>query len=288
MKRTLSWILSILMVLSCCTALFTISVSADVVNVAAGKSVVYTNARPTPAEQGYDGDITDGVTPGPDYSNNWRAFLAGTGTAVIDLEAVTSDLTGAAVWLWASNQGDGITKPGSIKFYVSDDNENWLVAGDADLSDPLLDANPSNPMWVIADFEEGTSGRYVKMEVETTGAFTFIAEVQVITGGAAVEATYTWLGIKTFAGYAGEDVNIFVRVGEATTVDEVRVALGAVSKTYAWYYFFVVDENDVITDILVDGSEADKKDTVIPEGGYIIGIHDAFDVSSLGAAVGDS
>ncbi|MBO4452679.1 MAG: hypothetical protein J5793_01970 [Clostridia bacterium] len=273
MKRTVSWILSVIMVVTCLAALFTVTASADVVNVAAGKPVTYTNARPTAEAEGYAGDITDGVTPGPDYSNNWRAFLNGTGTAVIDLGETVEDLTGAAVWLWASNQGDGITKPGYIKFFVSDDNEDWLPLSEADLSDPLLNANPSNPMWVVADFPGGISGRYVKMEVKTVGGFTFVGEVQVLTGGPASEATYKWYAIKTFAGYAEGDVNIFVRKGEADTVNKVRLALNAASKTYSWYGFIYVNSDGIIDKIEAPDSSGDKSNSVIPEGGCIIGIH---------------
>ncbi len=202
MKKTLSLVLSIVMVLSLCAALC-VSTSAASENIAKGKS--YTTSQlfrqsnvtwswdensPIAYPDENDKSLTDGAVGASDaaYTDEVWAGFNGNGTPdydengyswiTVDLGSV-QNISKAVLYVGTSNLTSGIgAKNMTVEFFVSDDNANWTSIGSAAPEDIT-----TSSVEAVA-VEATASGRYVQARLVRTG-WMFISEVEVYGAASA-------------------------------------------------------------------------------------------------------
>lgn len=203
MKKTLSLVLSLVMVLSLCAALC-VPASAASENIAKGKA--YTTSQlfkqggkdvgwgwdenaavAYPDEDGKS--LTDGVIPAsdaaytdvvwagfnhnsPDYTENGYSWIT------VDLGSV-QNISKAVLCVGTSALGSGIGASNmTVEFFVSDDNQNWTSIGSAapaDIASSCVEA---------VTVEATASGRYVQARM-VRGGWMFVSEVEVYGAASA-------------------------------------------------------------------------------------------------------
>jgi len=202
MKKTLSLVLSLVMVLSLCAALV-VPASAASENIAKGKA--YTTSQlfrqsnvtwswdensPVAYPDEDDKSLTDGVVGASDaaYTDVVWAGFNGNGTPdyaengyswiTVDLGSV-QNISKAVLYVGTSNLTSGIgAKNMTVEFFVSDDNANWTSIGSAAPEDIT-----TSSVEAVA-VEATASGRYVQARLVRTG-WMFISEVEVYGAASA-------------------------------------------------------------------------------------------------------
>ncbi len=204
MKKALSLMLTICMVLSLC-ATFVVSASAeDAVNLAAGKTYTYpTDGLYTHWDSKWECSknvataITDGVKDAGYYgegaTSGWGGGSPNPLEVVIDLEAVYS----LESFTYTVCGGvDGISEPESVSILVSEDGENFTaveVTTTAGEKVSPLDWTDCYDRESVAVAASAVNGRYVKFSFTKTGNFVFINELEVFgTEVPATDKVVTW------------------------------------------------------------------------------------------------
>ena len=187
MKKTLCLILAILTILAC-VPLISATAADGLTNVSKGCSYVSSKPYTIDADK-YTGnyrnkvgnELTDGVKGLKDGGSEWYAFhsspegisdhyvtidLGKKYTNIVKLSAEFCDLVS-----W------GIQLPGSVKFYISEDGTNFILAGEAKKED--ADGHYYDYVFYPKTF---LTARYVKMVEHRNGGFNFVSEVEVFTG----------------------------------------------------------------------------------------------------------
>ena len=283
MKKTLSLLLAVIMVLSVCSSLFV--VADDRENLAAGKSYVISEQfRQSNITWGYDesfppaypddgGELTDGAVPADDegyLAAGWVGFNQNTPAqkergyayVTIDLEEV-SDITGVSV-AYGKDTSVGITVPYWVEYHVSNDGESYKQMGYSEIN-PEEAVSGTN--WYGLDFD--IAARYVQIRV-VSGGWAFLGEIEVYgTGTAPVDpepeepvAEEHTINVSHVNAYSWGEFYSFVitEVGKNCTNNSTF--------QYAcdwWYAIKVVD--DTVTAIEGPGT---AKTMMVEEGGFIL------------------
>ncbi len=189
MKKALSFVLSLVMVLSLCSA-FGLAVSAaESVNLAAGKSYTYPTDSlykhwDTKWEVSTKADVvlTDGDMSGTYYGegmfNGWSSTDI---EIVVDLEAAASV---ESFKFYAYGGKDGISEPASIDMSVSVDGENWTAVEcttDIAKTEAITtwgEGGAYNYVFTMTA-ASAVEARYVKYAVTRNGPFIFCQELEV-------------------------------------------------------------------------------------------------------------
>ena len=143
------------------------------VNVALGKDYTLSGA----ADSTYNANLTDGnAYAGMSYDGKWFTFnknntVDGIGYAIIDLDG-TYTISKLAVNL-INESVSGVAKPEYVKFYVSEDGENWTEVGAVELQDVQSAAYFAS----LEDLE--LVAAYVKLEMKIGAPFSFLNEIEV-------------------------------------------------------------------------------------------------------------
>ena len=179
MKKTLALLLSLVLVVTACGAMF---VSAEATNLALGKEVL--NAEVNVANGNYCANMTDGVIADAISTQNgvWFGYLynvdkpenantAADGIAIptIDLGEVT-ELSSARIHI--VDQADwGIAAPNSIVAQVSNDGENFTDVA-------TVTEFQSGVAWVEFDLS-GQSAQYVRLAIDLATTWFFLDEIEI-------------------------------------------------------------------------------------------------------------
>ena len=194
MKKTLATLLVVALVASLCGVMF---VSAEAVNLAAGKSYTTTAIYTTNGVQSWPDEggvtLTDGVKAAADagygdscwtgfnkQSSDYDASEGGYGAiTIIDLGAVCE--LDKIAYQACKDTGVGITVPYWANLYVSEDGENYTQAG-------YIEVNPDEAPAGVNQFEKevDVSARYVKICLYMYG-WGFIDEFEVFGTAPATE-----------------------------------------------------------------------------------------------------
>ena len=201
MKKTLATLLVVALVASLCGVMF---VSAETVNLAAGKSYTISEQfHMSNVTWGYDEtfpasypddnyELTDGLLPEPGYSEaGWMAFNQQTpaqaerGYAFVnfDLGAVCDldELT----YVTYKDLGSGIQAPHTVEVYVSNDGENYELAGTKTYEGDEH-ANMTDLALATEKIALDVSAQYVQLRTISYG-WCFLAEVEILGTAAATE-----------------------------------------------------------------------------------------------------
>ena len=203
MKKALSLVLSLVMVLSLCSA-FGLAVSAEeLVNLAAGKS--YTYPTDTVYTNGWSGIgtktdvcLTDGVKQHVKYYDEqytgWKTPNADL-ELVVNLGAVSSV---SKVNAYAYGGGlDGISAPTNLAVAVSVDGSNWTTVNGTftDTTSNVVDDWKNNGVLsnLCVAFDAAVEAQYVKFFLTPEGSFVMLDELEVWgteAGASAPAKTY--------------------------------------------------------------------------------------------------
>jgi len=181
-------IFAFLLVAAMLVSLFAVAPAAADENIALGcsydtKGYVISEGQ-WPAS--YNANLTDGVAK-PELSyeaDDWFGFCNSESDNPVNapdkIGAVTIDLGSSKsfksikVNTYVGSES-GITKPVRITAYVSDNKSDFESLGDFEYGEVA-----NNVAWAILNAE--ATGRYVKIEVELSGFFAFINEIEIYTG----------------------------------------------------------------------------------------------------------
>ena len=201
MKKTLATLLVVALVASLCGVMF---VSAEATNLVAGKTYTISEQfRMSNVTWGYDEsfpisypddnyELTDGLLPEAVYSEaGWMGFNQQTpaqterGYAFVtfDLGAVC-DLD-SFDYVNLKNKGSGIQPAHTVEIYVSNDGENYELAGSKVFETEEFDAladDASHKISIALD----VSARYVQMRAVSYG-WNFLGEIEILGTAAASE-----------------------------------------------------------------------------------------------------
>ena len=295
MKKTLSLVLTMCMVLSL-FATFAITASADeAVNLAAGKEVA-NQENLTGNTLWIDTDLTDGVVEPDEFTDagikwtsgqwfgyyNWPDAPAvntvdGVAIPTVDLGA-TYNIESARVHVYAGPGWSGVVCPTAIALLVSDDGENWTSVASKDVT--KADANCAK--WIEIEAPAGTTAKYarVAMTLSTEGSWLFIDELEVYGTEKKAEVALEW---KPF--FLSHFDNVTVEGAGVVFTDD------ATNTNHAWRIHVVFapiagEENayeivDIIDYLQSDASKVTKT-PVIPEGGFAYNLNYGNDYPSLG------
>lgn len=150
----------------------------DPTNIAAGKSYTTSvEANRTYPDTNPPRKLTDSREGGTDYGDGfWVGYNDHNVSIIVDLEETQS--FGQVEMNFCSNSGAGIQGPSQVKVSYSDDGENW-----AELSNDGLSSGGSGitKHACFAYTETGlVSGRYVKVDITSSGSWIFIDEITII------------------------------------------------------------------------------------------------------------
>lgn len=209
MKKALSLMLTMCMVLSL-FATFVISASAEeATNLAAGKEVAnQENIDSSKTTMWIDTDLTDGVVETGDFTSTikwapgqWFGYYSwaeapetnsvdGVAIPTVDLGAVYS-IESARVHVYGGPGWSGIVAPTKVELFVSNDGENWKSAGAIDVT-----AEETNcSVWLEVKAAAGTTGKFARIAMthSTEGSWLFIDELEVYGKEApAGDKVVTW------------------------------------------------------------------------------------------------
>jgi len=277
MKKTLAPLLSLVLVVTACGAMF---VSAEATNLALGKEVL--NATVNIANGNYCANMTDGVIADAISTENgvWFGYLynadkpenantAADGVAIptIDLGEVT-ELGSARIHI--VDQADwGIAAPHSIVAQVSNDGENFTDV-------TTVTEFQSGVAWVEFDLS-GQSAQYVRLAIDLATTWFFLDEIEIYGAApAGSDEPDAPAGNKTWENtlVEGEDGNYSCEVpygytwnvnyvdgtigGEDVTVCTTQDAYNACNPN--WAISVVLEKQD-------DGTYVAVADAIITPGG---------------------
>ena len=277
MKKTLALLLSLVLVVTACGAMF---VSAEAANLALGKEVL--NATVNVANGNYCANMTDGVIADAISTENgvWFGYLynadkpenantAADGVAIptIDLGEVT-ELGSARIHI--VDQADwGIAAPHSIVAQVSNDGENFTDV-------TTVTEFQSGVAWVEFDLS-GQSAQYVRLAIDLATTWFFLDEIEIYGAApAGSDEPDAPAGDKTWENtlVEGEDGNYSCEVpygytwnvnyvdgtigGEDVTVCTTQDAYNACNPN--WAISVVLEKQD-------DGTYVAVADAIVTPGG---------------------
>ena len=290
MKKALSLMLTMCMVLSL-FATFVISASAEeAVNLAAGKS--YTTTAPNRGDN-FDDDgkkLTDGTAgqedPGTKFSNIWNNTDKSTPNVVevvVDLGEVSGSDT-YVVYFAGGNWGIGLPSEGtSMEVFVSDKADSGFVSvASASKSDMVLKSGDGASLdkWSVytltAKAPAAVSGRYVKFVItaEAIGnAFVMFDEVEVYSAEVKPELEWKPMFVTHFNNNTVEGSGVIMTEAYDGAVWWIHVALAPVAGLDGVY------EVTAISDGTPDGKGVAQ---AIPEGGFVYSLNTGNDYPSLG------
>ena len=286
MKKALSLVLTMCIVLSL-FATFVVSASAeDAVNLAAGKTYTY------PTEGLYyitwdeswgvsktaDTALTDGDKSGNYYGANTMVGWSGINPViVIDLGAVASVDT----FKYTAYAGmDGIAEAASVTIEVSTDNTNWTevtytsAQGEKTMSD-LAWASTGYIVETTATAAEAVDAQYVRFTYTRTGAFVFLNEIEVwgTEVEETVEAKVLNLDRANHYDWTQKDYNSTQYAPTASSAGEILLAAAADANAkvgdrfggnyFTWWYAILAEwdaaaEAYVVTEIDLPGDGEGK------------------------------
>jgi len=213
-------------------------------NIALNKS--YTGAEPSSAGTKYSANLTDGqASEAIAYDANWFGFYYnkdaaganapnGIGEVIIDLGKVYNGINDVKVHVWNHN-ASGIVAAKSITASFSKDGVTYGKGVDV----PVPTGN--NPAWATAEIDN-VSARYVKIQIETQGTWTFLNEIEVY-------ADENYVPADGNLGDVDDD-------GDVDAADYVLVKR-AVLKTYS-----LSEKQKLVADVDADG-DVDATDYVL-------------------------
>ncbi|MDD5917318.1 MAG: discoidin domain-containing protein [Clostridiales bacterium] len=185
MKKALSIALTVLLSLSvlCITAF-----AEGETNYALEEGVEVSGV-PAYLEQ-YNGNVIDGVIGTNSYDNKWAGFYWNndsennnydgiTGTIVLDLGAVRTDITSIQAHIWNAQGASGIASPESIVVLCSSDGSSYTELGSLTYGPEMID-------WAVLDLDNAVEARYIKYVFNHTagsGVFMFVSELAVYGDG---------------------------------------------------------------------------------------------------------
>ena len=209
MKKALSLMLTMCMVLSL-FATFVVSASAEeATNLAAGKEVAnQENIDSSKTTMWIDTDLTDGVVETGDFTSTikwapgqWFGYYSwaeapetnsvdGVAIPTVDLGAVYS-IESARVHVYGGAGWSGIVAPTKVELLVSNDGETWTSAGAID----VVAEETNCSVWLEVKAAAGTTGKFARIAMthSTKGSWLFIDELEVWGKEApAAEKVVTW------------------------------------------------------------------------------------------------